>query len=272
MSGQAAYRQIADDLRAQITSGELPPGSLLPTQVVLAERYGVARMTVRQAIAQLANEGLVISQQGKGVIVREHAPVVYRPQAEYEPRISGRLDRFMAAMHKEGRPSSQIIDVAVVNADLFIAQRLGIEIGEPVVVRRRVRHVDGQPWNVNDTYYRYDLAIDTEIMNPADIPGGSNNVLDAKGYQEARAIDEFFIRMPTQEEIRRLKLRPGTPVAAHVVTGYTADDDVARVDVFILPGDRHVILYERIRPHSADDMSKIDDDTPQPDPDAAGPR
>jgi hypothetical protein len=59
---------------------------------------------------------------------------------------------------------------------------------------------------------RIDVARDIEIMNPADIPGGSNNVLRRKGYAEARAIDELFVRLPEQEEVRRLRLRPGTPV------------------------------------------------------------
>ena len=256
---QPAYRKIADDLRARIKSGELPPGALLPTQVELSEQYGVARMTTRQALAELANEGLVLSQQGKGVTVRTRRPVVYRPQAEYDPRTSRRLDRFMATIQREGRTSAQTIEVAVMSADPFVAERLGIQPQEPVAVRKRVRFVDDEPFNINDTYYRYDLAKDTAIMNPADIPGGSNNVLDAKGYAEVRAMDEFYIRMPEPEEIRRLQLRPGTPVAAHIVTGYTATNESCRCDVFILPGDRHVIIYERIRPDTADDTSQIVD-------------
>ena len=257
-----AYRQIADDLRAKIHSGEYGPGAVLPTQAELADRYSVARMTARQALSQLANEGLVTTQQGKGAVVRSRQPVVYRPQAEYDPRISRQMDRFTAALHKEGRKATQTIEVAVENATPLIAGRLGVEPGAPVAVRKRVRSVDGEPLNINDTYYRYVLAADTEIMNPADIPGGSNNILDRKGYNEVRAIDEFFIRMPEPIEIQRLKLTPGTPVACHIVTGLTAKSEAARVDVFILPGDRHVILYERIRPDTADDTSLIEDETP----------
>ena len=256
-----AYRKIADALRTKIRTGELAPGALLPTQAELAERYAVARMTVRQALTELSNEGLIFAQQGRGTIVRERRPVVYRPGAEYFPRITRRLDRFMAKLQKEGRESAQSIDVAVEAADAFVAQRWQIEPGEPVAVRRRVRYVDGEPFNINDTYYRYDLARATAIMNPADIPSGSNNVLDAKGYAEVRAIDEIYVRMPLQEEIRRLHLQPGTPVAVHVVTGYTASEEPCRVDVFVLPGDRHVILSERIRPDTADDTSQIEDDT-----------
>jgi len=255
----ATYRKIAADLRARIESGELAPGAQVPTQQQLSETYGVARMTARQALAELVNEGLVRSQQGKGAVVRGRRHMVYRPQAEFQPRLSREMDRFMTALIQEGREPSQSIDVAIETANVLVAARLGIEPGSRVVVRKRVRFIDGEPFNINDTYYSYDLAHDTEIMDPSDIPRGSNNVLADKGYREVRAIDEFYIRMPEQEEIRRLGLAPGTPVACHYVTGYTADDKPARCDVFVLPGDRHVILYERTHPEDADAMSQVDD-------------
>ncbi len=248
-----AYRKIAEDIRARIKSGELAPGAQLPTQQELQEQYGVARMTARQAVAELVNEGLVTSQQGKGVIVRSRQHMIYRPQSEHEPRISQAMDRFTATLTNEGRQPSQSIDVAVVSAPVLVAQRLNIEPGSRVVVRKRVRSLDGEPFNINDTYYPYDLALSTEIMDPVDIPRGSNNVLEDQGYREVRAIDEFYVRMPEPEEIRRLQLRPGTPVACHLVTGYTATDQPVRCDVFVLPGDRHVILYERVHPSESVD-------------------
>lgn len=257
---QAVYRRIAEDLRKQIREGLLVPGDLLPTQQELSDHYGVARMTTRQAIAELVNEGLVSGQQGKGMIVRGRQHMVYRPQAEFEPRTSTEMDRFMSALNREGRAPSQTIDVAVANAPAFVAKRLGVEPNSRVVVRRRIRLIDGDPFNINDTYYRYDLAINTEIMSPDDIPRGSNNVLADFGYREVRAIDEFYIRMPDPEEVRRLALGPGTPVALHSVTGFTERDEVTRCDLFILPGDRHVILYERVHPSDADVLPETGSD------------
>lgn len=240
------YLRIADDLRRLITSGELSPGSALPTQTVLEQRYGVARMTVRAALDELTNEGLITSQQGKPAKVRGRRHMVHRPQGDHEPRISQTLDRFMALFGEADRKPSQTIDVAVVGAPKLIAERLRIEPGSRVVVRRRVRSLDGEPFNINDTYYPYELAVQTEIMDPADIPSGSNHVFERFGYREARNIDEFYILMPSPEEIDRLRLPQGTPVACHYLTAYTADDMPLFCDVFILPGDRHVIVYERV--------------------------
>jgi DNA-binding GntR family transcriptional regulator len=253
MSPDHTYRKIADDLRRDILSGKLGPGANLPSQKELVERYGVARMTARKALGELVNDGLITSRQGLGSTVREVQHMIYRPQAEFEPRVSSQMDRFMAALTQEGREPTQTIEIAVVPATPLIAERLHLEVGDPAVARKRIRYIDGQPFNINDTYYDFKLASPTEIMNPADIPRGSNNVLRDLGYEEIRAIDEFYIRMPDQDEVKRLNLSSGTPVACHIATGYTVNNHPTRCDVFILPGDRHVILYERVHPENHDD-------------------
>ncbi|MGW4638021.1 GntR family transcriptional regulator [Sphaerisporangium sp. NPDC004334] len=63
---QPAYRRIADDLRARIQAGDPPPGGMLGSDAVLVRTYGVARGTVRQAVAELERLGLVVSEMGKG--------------------------------------------------------------------------------------------------------------------------------------------------------------------------------------------------------------
>ena len=63
------YIQVADMLRAQIASGELPPGRPLPSQRTLIQEYGLARGTVARAMAILVEEGLVVIVPGKGAYV-----------------------------------------------------------------------------------------------------------------------------------------------------------------------------------------------------------
>lgn len=65
-----AYRQIADILRAEIASNRLGPSQRLPSEAELIEHFGVARMTVRQAIQELRTENLVFAEHGRGVFVR----------------------------------------------------------------------------------------------------------------------------------------------------------------------------------------------------------
>ena len=65
------WAQIADDIRGDIKSGKLKPRDKLPAEVDLARRYGVARMTVRRAIADLADNGEVVVLHGRGTFVAE---------------------------------------------------------------------------------------------------------------------------------------------------------------------------------------------------------
>ena len=65
------WRQVADDLRRRIGSGEFPPGSMLPSLTSLAEQYQVGRTTARKAVGALRDEGIVETVRGWGVFVRE---------------------------------------------------------------------------------------------------------------------------------------------------------------------------------------------------------
>lgn len=78
------YQQVANNLRAAILTRKFAPGEKLPSGPDLSKRYGVARMTIQQAIRILRDEGLVVSRQGSGVFVRERTerPVGLRPHLE----------------------------------------------------------------------------------------------------------------------------------------------------------------------------------------------
>src|SRR5271166_5350331 len=73
-SDRAVYRQIADHLRAAIGRGGLREGEQLPSEARLMEHYGVARMTIRNALRVLQDEGLVTAEHGRGVYVRARPP------------------------------------------------------------------------------------------------------------------------------------------------------------------------------------------------------
>ncbi|MCX5249218.1 winged helix-turn-helix domain-containing protein [Streptomyces sp. NBC_00201] len=66
---RTAYDQVADDLRKKIASGALKAGQRLDGNAKMAERYGVASMTIRHALDILRSEGLIVSQQGRGTFV-----------------------------------------------------------------------------------------------------------------------------------------------------------------------------------------------------------
>ena len=87
-TGRPGYLQIADDLREQIRSGSLAPGSPLPSTVRLAEQYDASVSVVKMAVGILRNEGLVIGQQGKGVFVRENIGAEQAPEGDLRSELA----------------------------------------------------------------------------------------------------------------------------------------------------------------------------------------
>ena len=105
-SGRPLYRQIADDIREGIRTGELRPGQLLPTEANLAIGYEVSVDVVRHALAGLRGEGLIVTGRGKGSRVRDlpEASVVNVPPGV---RITTRMPTEDERLHfglSEGTP------------------------------------------------------------------------------------------------------------------------------------------------------------------------
>ena len=242
------YQRVADDLRAEIADGTRPPGSQLPTEAELQEKYAATRYTVRQGLAALVNEGLIVSRRPLGHFVREIHPMIYRPQQEFRQKAPN-LDLFTQLLEDEGngRQPSQDIQVSIVQPPATVKERLNLDEGELLAVRLRTRYIDGEPYNINDSYVRLSFVQDSEFMSPVDVARGTNQVLADLGKPLIRALDEIYVRMSRPEEVGRLKLGPGTPIAEHIVTTYTFDDEPVQVTINIVPGDRHVIIFERTR-------------------------
>ncbi|MFF9901722.1 GntR family transcriptional regulator, partial [Streptomyces longispororuber] len=193
---RALYQRIADDLRAQITDGSLQPGDRLPTEAEIAARWETTRSTAVQGLKLLVNEGLIVSERPRGYFVRSRQPMVYRPQAEFHKRpLSPEMDQFITQMAEEGREASQHIEVQVEAPPRKIRERLQLGDDELVVVRKRVRYIDGVPYNSNDSYFPLALVQGSAIMHPADIARGANAVMSELGHEQVRALDEFHIRM-----------------------------------------------------------------------------
>src|SRR2546429_8672936 len=91
-SDRSVYKQIADHLRTAIARGRLHEGDQLPSEARLMAHYGVARMTIRNAMRLLQDEGLVTAEHGRGVYVRSRPPV---------RRLAS--DRFAQRHRKEGK-------------------------------------------------------------------------------------------------------------------------------------------------------------------------
>jgi GntR family transcriptional regulator len=107
------YLAVADRLRERIATGEFAPGSQLPAGRELATEYAVAPNTVLSAIRQLRDEGLIVSQQGRGTFVRDDATEQLHGGGSPEFRLlSEKLDAITAAMEALAARVQELEDAA----------------------------------------------------------------------------------------------------------------------------------------------------------------
>jgi GntR family transcriptional regulator len=246
-AGPASYHEVADAVREQITSGELAPGTVIPSEAELGRQFGVSRGTARLALNTLVDDGLITGGQGRKRQVRSRVPlVVYASRSESrDRRLTAGSDAWVDDVEEQGKVPGQIITVEIVQASPVIARLLEIGEGDLVAVRRRVRTIDGAPDNLNDTYYPMELAQEIpEILNPADVPRGVIALMADRGYVQVRYTDELTWRPPLPDETERLALPRGVAILVQTRTGYTAEDRPVKVTVTAWPGDSHIMIYE----------------------------
>lgn len=248
--GQAPlYRELAETLRAAISEGRMKPGDPVPSELVLAGQHGVSRNTVRDALKLLMGEGLITAGRGRSGrrVIGVNRLTVHGSKSESrnradERRVTG-VDVWVADVTDQGRAPAQRIEASIVKPGDTITSRLGLPAEAAVVVRRRLRTVDGKPHNLNDSYYPLDIAEGTAIMHPDDITPGVIALLCSLGHEQTRYRDELLWRMPTPEEADKLAIAAGVPVLLQFRTAYTTKRPI-RVTVTTWPGDRTTMVYE----------------------------
>ncbi|MDU0313180.1 GntR family transcriptional regulator [Phycicoccus sp. M110.8] len=212
-SDKPAFKQIAEEVRAAVTTGRLEPGDRVPSESQLMEHFGVARMTVRQALADLRAEGLLVAEHGRGVFVRER-PVVRRVASDRfarRHREDGQA-AFLAEADGVGVPSVDQLAVGAEPASPAIREVLALPVRAKVVARRRRYLMDGRPVELAESFVPQVIAGGTKIAESDTGPGGIYARLEELGHQLAEFSEEVAARMPTPEERRRLQLPAGTPV------------------------------------------------------------
>ena len=130
------YYQLKEIIRERIRSGEWTSGGPIPSERELCERYGISRMTARQSIGELVNEGLLYREQGRGTYVG-------RPKiAQQLLRLTGFTEDMDA---REQRSGAKVLSAEMRPADEITADRLRIKRGQPIYRLRRLRLADAEP-------------------------------------------------------------------------------------------------------------------------------
>lgn len=239
--------RIADDIRAKIEVGEYAPGQQLPTFDDLAATYLCSLAVVRKSVDLLKQQGLLITVQGRGTYVRERARARRHGMDRYSrSRWSSGQAILVAEAAQQGREATQLMRaIGTVAAPAPVAERLGIEPGALVHVRRRTTLIDGRPNQLADSYYVPALAEAVPVLQEEDTgPGGGFARIEEAGYRLARIREEIALRMPTGPESAALQLPEGTPVADLVRTTYDEQGNPVEVMLAVIAGDMVTFDYD----------------------------
>ncbi len=142
------YHQIQENILDLIQSDVLRAGDALPSERELSEAYGVSRMTVRQAIAELTSRGVLRRSHGVGTFVTE-----MKEMFSLAPAAIGFSDRIRSAGMT---PTSRVIALEIVPATASVARHLELEPNAPVIFLRRLRLVNDEPLMVEKSYLSHE--------------------------------------------------------------------------------------------------------------------
>lgn len=200
------YDQLRHLILGLISTQGLVPGDILPSEHQMCHDFGISRTVVRQALAQLENEGVVERIKGKGTFV---AP----------PKTSERLAHTLVGLYEDvksrgGEVRSRVLQHRTGEADAEVAAALEISTGDAVVVLERLRFVNGEPWSYSTTWmpekvgsvtFGHDMS--TESLYIVLEQNGVNAVTGIRSAEAVVASKELAQRLGTSPGSALLKLR-----------------------------------------------------------------
>ncbi len=195
------HHQIREDLELNLNSGRFQPGAELPGEAALCAHYGASRGTIRHALADLAREGIVERQAGRGSFLRR-------------PKIEGSVVGSYRRFRVEGPPldpGGRVLSLTRRRADANLAELLGLGAERAVHVLQRLRFADGLP-----------VTLQTSYLPVALCPGLRRRDLDARhlvdilqqdhGVVLSRAEELIAPGIVDEHDARHLGIATGAPV------------------------------------------------------------
>jgi GntR family transcriptional regulator len=223
------YAQLRDTLRADLLAGRLRAHEQLPSERELCARFRVSRMTVRQALLDLAREGLIYSRAGKGTFAGE-------PKIDQQLRT---LSGFSQDMRSRGSvPSSRVLEAKTERADAHIARTLKLAPGAKVIVLTRVRLSDGIPLAIETAHLPYALC--PNLLRHDFARESLYAVLEREyGYRLTRAEQTIEAALARPREAALLQITLPAPVLVMERLTYTDQGVLIEHVHSIYRGDRY---------------------------------
>jgi DNA-binding GntR family transcriptional regulator len=238
------YLRVAEELRGRIESGELPPGTRLPSVAELIQQYGGSNSVASRAYKLLVDDGLVVSRHGAGhyvrgtdtpeLLVRQH-----RRRSEDSPFAQGAAEQGAVGTWRHESTTEQATET--------VATRLGIEPGAPVMHTSYVYLVNEQPVQLAESWEPLAVTGQSLIALPEVGPYAGVGVaarMRVISIEVGDPVERVRARTATRTEAQALGMTPPGPVLAIERTYYDqATGRAVETADIVMRGDRWVAVY-----------------------------
>jgi GntR family transcriptional regulator len=242
------YYQIEEWIRGQIASGQLKPGDMLAPEIALSEELGVSRLTLRQALNNLTNDGLLIRKRAKGTFI-----------APQRNMITFQRDQLLGVTDVVGEMGftvhSRVLEQTLIPAAGTLMRELRLSSSEQVILIRRLRSAGNEPIVIETTCHPYQLfpeLLDMDL-NDRSIYAILEEMYEARPHE---ALDSFVASVASKEEARLLEIEEGAPVMRFQRTGYSRDGAPMEFTRSVYRADRYqfVVRYHRSEAGGAEQL------------------
>lgn len=228
------YVQLMEELETSIRNGVYKPGDKIMTEAEMAREYGVSLITVRKAVGSLMEKGLVVRKQGKGTFVTK---------PKYSRNMK-KLQSFTEMCEQMGvKPGARVLENRLIAADKKVADRLGIEPGSNVVYISRLRLADGEPVQVEKSYFplKYAFLLEEDLND-----GSMFECLKEKAGAKVASSEKMIeLCRSTAEEAALMDVKKGDYLLFVKSTAYDENGEPMYAGIQLINGDRFSLyVYE----------------------------
>lgn len=230
----ARFPEIAAHYRRQIVDGELKPGQKMPTMKDVAQEFDTSSNTVTKAYDLLKSEGLIVTKSGSGTLVAERRNVSVTGAGRLN-----RLKRTGSAYVPGETTTDRWVGTRSID-DPVIAERLGLEPHDEVVIRRRVVRQDGEPRSIGVSIIHMRVLGDVpELLSPDKLERLWHEwYTERTGRDVIRSPEARRARLASADELVTFGISlPSTVAAAVLVTVSVFHDEEGPIEVWedVLP-------------------------------------
>ncbi len=206
------YRQIKGFILQALEAGEWRPGEAIPSEMDLAARFNVSQGTVRKAIDEMAAENLLLRRQGKGTFVASHA----------DPRAFFRFLRLIPLKGDIDQSKSVPLECWRAKAGQEAARTLGIKLGDPIIIVRRVLQFGGKPVVVDEIYLPGEIFAGLTLEVLKDYQGSLYSLFESRfGVRMVRAEERIRAVAADRATAELLRIAETSPLLSVERVSYT---------------------------------------------------